>query len=864
MIRRWNILADVGTTLDSVAPLTLIQAPRGYGKSVFTDQWLGQLDAPVEQVIRVTATRGLAPDSFWNDVVLTQASEVAARESDGSVNWASWLNGLRVPTLVLVEDYEKATSAILDRSIVKAVESQVFLHVMVVARHTVLLDGPLAAASVGVKRLTSADLEFSDEELERAFNLIDCDDRREALEQIRPAIRWPRAWDKAVRVASSASLGDVQDAIAVALNSLGDTSSLVVHEDSTGARALPLENAILVVTRNVEDADQTALAMALEESPENTELAVGRLLALGEIERLVGPGGLRLSVPKAMRSVLQTVKRTDQEERETRRLLTLYADSVLDSDPAEALRVYFLLGRRERLTPTVIRYFGDGLDLGPIAGELEAMSPQELEGNPGFLAMRTVLDRADPLVPMESVQETASTLIRVLNQAANSDEAAEQADDALDGWQAVEAAVRTVALRTVGQYDEALRLARQQERSLAEHMRSDFWEGGSGLPFAYAIFALTGILCGDFALARRFATRSLSEATVLGAAGALTRAHCQLAVIEALEFDAGEALRNLRAAKRTSMAVGKSIAPDVRVNYDLAVALARAQIGDLEEAKRALDRLLPTAHRREQWPYIVLAESYVLQRTRGARVALDGLQERLSDPRRPPISDYAEALLRARLAIVALHDGSLIVAEEALAGTDQRISQIVAAHIRLALFRNQYHRAQVLADAARRVMPQELLPPDLIVAAALAEYGTGDAEGSAALLRGVSSRLRDEGASVFLMSFPFDLLRDAVRSAKELGDVDLLDVVEAVPHGDRAFAFPPLSSAELAVFQGLAAGKTLSQVAEELLVSQNTAKSHRRNIYRKLRVSTLSAALERATRLGLLAPDSSSAEQEAS
>ena len=226
MIRRWNILADVGTTLDSVAPLTLIQAPRGYGKSVFTDQWLDQLDAPVEQVIRVTATRGLTPDSFWNDVVLTQASEVAARESDGSVNWASWLNGLRVPTLVLVEDYEEATSAILDRSIVKAVESQVFLHVMVVARHTVLLDGPLAAASVGVKRLTSAGLEFSDEELDRALNLVDCDDRREALEQIRPAIRWPRAWDKAVRAASSASLGDVQDAIAVALNSLGDTSEV--------------------------------------------------------------------------------------------------------------------------------------------------------------------------------------------------------------------------------------------------------------------------------------------------------------------------------------------------------------------------------------------------------------------------------------------------------------------------------------------------------------------------------------------------------------------------------------------------------------------------------------------------------------
>lgn len=215
----------------------------------------------------------------------------------------------------------------------KAVESQVFLHVMVVARHTVLLDGPLAAASLGVKRLSSADLEFSDEELDRAFNLIDCDDRREALEQIRPAIRWPCAWDKAVRAASSASLGDVQDAIAVALNSLGDTSSLVVHENSVDAGVLPLENAILLVARNLEDVDQPALASALEESPENTELAVGRLLAAGEIELSVSPGGVRLGIPKAMRSALQAGKRTDQEEQETQPLLTLFADSVLDSIP---------------------------------------------------------------------------------------------------------------------------------------------------------------------------------------------------------------------------------------------------------------------------------------------------------------------------------------------------------------------------------------------------------------------------------------------------------------------------------------------------------------------------------------------------
>jgi LuxR family maltose regulon positive regulatory protein len=81
---------------------------------------------------------------------------------------------------------------------------------------------------------------------------------------------------------------------------------------------------------------------------------------------------------------------------------------------------------------------------------------------------------------------------------------------------------------------------------------------------------------------------------------------------------------------------------------------------------------------------------------------------------------------------------------------------------------------------------------------------------------------------------------------------------QAVP--SRAAAAPiglaePLSSRELEVLDLIAAGLTNQQIAARLYVSLHTVKSHDRNIYAKLGVSSRTQAAAKGRVLGLLPPN---------
>lgn len=46
----------------------------------------------------------------------------------------------------------------------------------------------------------------------------------------------------------------------------------------------------------------------------------------------------------------------------------------------------------------------------------------------------------------------------------------------------------------------------------------------------------------------------------------------------------------------------------------------------------------------------------------------------------------------------------------------------------------------------------------------------------------------------------------------------------------------------------IAAGKTFTQISEELLIARETTKTHVRNIYAKLQVNTRAGVIEKASR----------------
>ena len=62
----------------------------------------------------------------------------------------------------------------------------------------------------------------------------------------------------------------------------------------------------------------------------------------------------------------------------------------------------------------------------------------------------------------------------------------------------------------------------------------------------------------------------------------------------------------------------------------------------------------------------------------------------------------------------------------------------------------------------------------------------------------------------------------------------------------------PLSPQELRVLRLLAAGRSNTAIAQELVISTNTVKTHVKNIYRKLGISSRDEAREVAQELKLL------------
>jgi len=76
-------------------------------------------------------------------------------------------------------------------------------------------------------------------------------------------------------------------------------------------------------------------------------------------------------------------------------------------------------------------------------------------------------------------------------------------------------------------------------------------------------------------------------------------------------------------------------------------------------------------------------------------------------------------------------------------------------------------------------------------------------------------------------------------------------------YGDTS-RYMPLTAREKEILQLLARGVTTNNLAQELDLSESTVKTHIRNIFTKLNVSTRTEAIAVAVRIGLVSPDKDS------
>ena len=114
------------------------------------------------------------------------------------------------------------------------------------------------------------------------------------------------------------------------------------------------------------------------------------------------------------------------------------------------------------------------------------------------------------------------------------------------------------------------------------------------------------------------------------------------------------------------------------------------------------------------------------------------------------------------------------------------------------------------------------------------------------------------GADGYLLkSAEPDELRRAIQLVHEglsvLSPQVTRQVLRAVAHGDlERGADSGLSSREMEVLACLSQGKTTTQIAAELFISENTVKTHVRHILEKLEAANRAEAVSKATQMGLI------------
>jgi LuxR family maltose regulon positive regulatory protein len=283
-----------------------------------------------------------------------------------------------------------------------------------------------------------------------------------------------------------------------------------------------------------------------------------------------------------------------------------------------------------------------------------------------------------------------------------------------------------------------------------------------------------------------------------------------------------------------------------------AAAVVRAWLGveGAEQMRVDAELALTKLPRTNQWHPLALlirAVALLLARDDDADAAFDEAAQAAAR------MGKAEALVIAltQRALLAAERGDSAAADELASSTEQIVEKhgieeyagnalrmAVSARAHLRAGRWQHARADL--DAAQRLLPRlEALPwlaAQTRLELARAHLATRESAEAQALLAEAESLLRNRVG--------FDALK---RECAQLrGDVRNVGLA---PDGRSS----GLTDAELRLLPLLATHLSFREIGERLFVSRNTIKTQAISVYRKLRVSNRSDAVERAAELGLVA-----------
>jgi LuxR family maltose regulon positive regulatory protein len=294
--------------------------------------------------------------------------------------------------------------------------------------------------------------------------------------------------------------------------------------------------------------------------------------------------------------------------------------------------------------------------------------------------------------------------------------------------------------------------------------------------------------------------------------------------------------------------------PDRSASYASAVAILRAGLGHdgMEDASEHAELAYRVEPPGSPWRQLAAALAGVnrfgLERFEDARIALAEAAQT------PTGEDGTATYARGQLALLEMYEGNW---EEGSRHADLACAQIEASNLANLLSSGA---AQVAAAAAashvgnhglaaqrlRALAPIQRVLSDAIpfdafqinLVAAETYLLLGDYRAASIHARTASSRLETFG--------------DAGIFEKRLAEVQTVLSSEGQTVGPREDELEPLTDRELQILALLQSDLSVREIGSELFVSRNTAKSHVASVYRKLGVTSRTAAVEQARHLELI------------
>lgn len=572
--------------------------------------------------------------------------------------------------------------------------------------------------------------------------------------------------------------------------------------------------------------------------------ALDELVDLGVAQVETEPRGAAYSLRAAVKPIFRGLSQVSPSVlEETRRVHALFEAA---EHPLRSLETLLDVGDLASAETLVGRHFDHLRTQGPdTLAALRNRSLGELEEHPLLTMLRLVLERTQEEMPIATVERMARELqTRLLEDHAQYDLTR----------RAMLLGAQIAVDRMLGLWDSALALSHQAMDIFGDPKGQTDEELGELPPLLYTVIGLTGILGADYALAQEASNRGFRLASAQDNRLEKVQALALSALSSVLLGDVHEAIPYL---ERFEDLGGYEDLDSVEYNWVnelLARALVAFHTGKPDEGEKALQPVVPLMYRMEQWPIVAVVEAALARLIHGPYAAYRLLTVRLAQqPKSRPMPPIWQAQLHTQLAMQAVHLGRYSEAKKILEQlafdldlTEGTMLSHELAHAQLDLYSGQYQRVLDRLNALKKPETRSRRRAEFALLEALARYRLGDVSAIGPAFARVQTR--DDRSSI-LSRFPHDLLTEA---AERTGTQKYMEELDQVPEHVRSYQQAPLSEAEQRVLRLLAQGLTTAQAAEQLYVSVNTVKAHRRSIYRKLSATNREEAIVAARKRGLL------------